>query len=56
MDDDHVYAHQGEELCGDRFYLLDPPHPSKSHRPGFPLDALSAQIATGRYYPTCRRG
>ena len=56
MDDDHVYAHQGEELCGDRFYLLDTPHPSKSHRPGFPLDALSAQIATGRYYSDLPQG
>ena len=36
MDDDHVYAHQGEELCGDRFYLLDTPHPSKEPPAGLP--------------------
>lgn len=41
------------ELCDDSvasrpFYLLDTPHPRRN--PGFPLDSISADIETGRYY------
>ena len=48
MDDEHIYAHQGEELCGERFDLVQQPHPNR--RPGFPLDCLSVERSSGRYY------
>lgn len=37
-----------ESVASERFYLVDVPHAGRT--PGFPLDSLSVEIATGRYY------
>lgn len=41
-------AHQGRELASERFIISEKPFPKR--REGFPLDSLSIQVATGKYY------
>ena len=48
VDKEHVYEGMGEELWGEPFLLTDTPH--RKMIPGFPLDSISIQIASGKYY------
>ena len=48
FDEEHVYEGTGEELWGEPFLLTDTPH--KKRIPGFPLDSISIQIDSGKYY------
>ena len=43
-----VHRHDGPELAGKAFWLVDKPHDRRV--PGFPLDSLSVHIASGKYY------
>ncbi|MBN1778303.1 MAG: hypothetical protein JW811_09295 [Clostridiales bacterium] len=48
IDENHVYQSMGDELAGDPFILSAVPHPKR--RDGFPLDSLSVEIVSGKYY------
>lgn len=46
--DDREYSYQGEDISSEKFIISNRPHPKKED--GFPLDALSIHIPTGKYY------
>lgn len=48
LDEDHIYSYEGDDIASDPFYLVSTPHAKK--REGFPLDSLSVEIKSGRYY------
>ncbi|MGN1180926.1 MAG: non-canonical purine NTP pyrophosphatase [Suilimivivens sp.] len=48
MDETHVYESMDETLWGEPFLLTDTPH--KKMIPGFPLDSISLEINSGKYY------
>ena len=48
MDEEHIYESMDENLASNRFLLTAKPYPYI--RPGFPLDSLSKDVATGKYY------
>lgn len=48
LDHNHVYESDAEELSGKSFLFTDQPHSIMV--PGFPLDSLSIQKRTGKYY------
>lgn len=41
-------GYQGRDLASERFIISEKPYPKR--REGFPMDSLSIQIKTGRYY------
>lgn len=42
------YTHCGDDIASERFILMSEPH--RKRNAGFPLDSLSVEIRTGRYY------
>ena len=48
MDEDHIYSSMADDLSGDAFIISDSPH--KKRLEGYPLDSLSVEIESGRYY------
>lgn len=48
MDSTHIYERMDESTAGRKFLLTDTPHPKREK--GFPLDCLSVDSASGRYY------
>lgn len=57
-DIDHVYSSFDLSLATDAFYMVDKPF-DKVREAGFPLDSLSVDISTGKYYydqPQCTLG
>ena len=48
MSPDKIFSYDGPDLNSERFYLVDQAH--AIFKPGFPLDSLSVDIATGRFY------
>lgn len=48
FDEDHIYRSMADSLSGERFLLIDTPHPQRIA--GFPLDSLSIDPNTGKYY------
>lgn len=48
MDREHVYKSMDEDLWGEPFLLTDKPHEKRI--PGFPLDSISLEIASGKYF------
>ena len=48
MDEAHIYESMDDSLSGEPFLLTAVPHPKRQE--GFPLDCLSKNIATGKYY------
>lgn len=49
MSENEVYTSMDESLWGKAFWLSDTPH-SRPHKNGFPLDRLSVEIESGKYY------
>ena len=49
VDREHVYESMDESLASDYFLLTGIPHSGIQHR-GFPLDSLSVDIKTGKYF------
>lgn len=47
-DENLVFERTDASLESDRFIITKTPHPKRV--PGFPLDSLSVQLASGRYY------
>lgn len=48
MDENSIYQYDGEDICSEKFYIIDKPH--KEYREGFPLDSLSVEIESMKYY------
>jgi XTP/dITP diphosphohydrolase len=48
MNENNVYKYDGEDICSEKFYIVDKPH--KKYREGFPLDSLSVEIESMKYY------
>ncbi|WP_160680655.1 non-canonical purine NTP pyrophosphatase [Clostridium sp. C8-1-8] len=48
MDEHHIYRHDGEDIWSEKFYLVDTPH--EKYREGFPLDSISVEIESMKYY------
>ncbi len=48
IDEEHIYKSMGEDLWGEPFLLSDKPHEKRI--PGFPLDSISLEISSGKYY------
>lgn len=48
VDENHIFAYDGEEISSEKFYIVDKPH--KKYREGFPLDSLSVDIVSMKYY------
>lgn len=48
MNENSVYKYDGEDICSEKFYIVDKPH--ESYREGFPLDSLSVEIKSMKYY------
>lgn len=47
-DENHIYRSMEDSLSGECFWLTDTPHPQRIA--GFPLDSLSVDPNTGKYY------
>ncbi len=48
MDEDHIYEAMEESMASEKFLITSKPHPIR--KPGFPLDSLSVDVKTGKYY------
>ncbi len=48
LNENQVYEHMDEDIASDKFFIVATPH--EKRRQGFPLDSLSVQIQSGRYY------
>jgi XTP/dITP diphosphohydrolase len=48
MDEEHIYEYDGEDIASDYFLIMSLAHPKRD--PGFPLDSISVEIASGQYY------
>jgi len=48
MDSEHVYKAMEESMASEPFIITDKPHPFR--KKGFPLDSLSIDIKSGKYY------
>ncbi len=55
IDETHVYESMDESLFGEKFLITSKPH-SSIRRPGFPIDSLSKDIASGKYYYDLEQG
>ncbi len=49
MDDNHIYEAMDASMDSEKFMLTDKPH-SAIKKKGFPLDSMSIDIKTGKYY------
>ncbi len=49
MDESHIYESMDESLWGEKFLITSKPY-SQVRRKGFPLDSLSKEIKSGKYY------
>ena len=48
IDKEHIYKYDGEDIYSEKFYIVDKPH--TRYREGFPLDSLSVEIKSNKYY------
>ena len=48
MDDKHIYEAMEPSMESDKFIITEKPHPTL--KKGFPLDSLSVDIESGKYY------
>ncbi len=49
MDDEHIYEAMEPSMESEKFIIVSKPH-SKIRKEGFPIDSLSVDIRTGKYY------
>ena len=51
-DDIHIYRESGKEIWGDKFQMVQKPHPKAIEEmvAGAPLDPISVDIKTGQYF------
>ncbi len=50
MDGDHIYEAMEPSMESEPFLLTEKPHQQHILKPGFPLDCLSIDIKSGKYY------
>lgn len=50
LDENHIFRAMDDSLASEPFWITDRPHPTIACVPGFPLDSISLDIPTGRYY------
>lgn len=50
MDEDHIYKAMEESMASEPFLITSRPHELGIRDKGFPLDCLSINIKTGKYY------
>ncbi|MBR3683554.1 MAG: hypothetical protein IKL78_01615 [Lachnospiraceae bacterium] len=50
MDEEHIYEAMRDDMASEPFLLVSKPHADRKPKPGFPLDSLSVDIKTGKYY------
>jgi len=50
MGDGQIYEHMGEDIASEPFLMMSKPHKNGVVAKGFPLDCLSVQIESGKYY------
>ena len=48
VDEEHIYEAMEESMASEKFLITSKPHPIR--KPGFPLDSLSVDVKTGKYY------
>lgn len=48
IDENNIYKYDGEDIYSEKFYIVDKPH--KKYREGFPLDSLSVEMESMKYY------
>lgn len=48
LSENEIYEHMGADISGSSFYITDKPHPKRVD--GYPLDRISLNIRTGKYY------
>lgn len=48
VDEEHIYEAMEEGMASKKFLITSKPHPNR--KPGFPLDSLSVDMETGKYY------
>ena len=48
LDEEHVYEAMEESMASEPFRIVAEPHPKR--KKGFPLDSLSIDLRTGKYY------
>jgi XTP/dITP diphosphohydrolase len=48
IDENNIYKYDGEDINSEKFYIVNKPH--EKYREGFPLDSLSVEIASMKYY------
>lgn len=48
LSESKIYEYMGDEISGNSFYITDKPHSKKVE--GYPLDRISLNIRTGKYY------
>jgi XTP/dITP diphosphohydrolase len=48
IDENNIYKYDGEDINSEKFYIVNKPH--EKYRDGFPLDSLSVEIASMKYY------
>lgn len=49
LDEEHIYESMDESLASEYFLMTDTPYSGIRHK-GFPLDSLSVDITTGKYF------
>ncbi|MDR2546377.1 MAG: hypothetical protein LBC96_02555 [Lachnospiraceae bacterium] len=50
MDENTIYEHMGDDIVSEPFLMVSTPHKNGVVAKGFPLDCLSVQIESGKYY------
>ncbi len=48
MKSGELYEYMGDDIAGNEFIITTKPHPKRN--PGFPIDSLSLDIKTGKYF------
>ncbi len=48
IDEDNIFKYDGKDIWSELFYIVETPH--EKYREGFPLDSLSVEIKSGKYY------
>ena len=50
MDDVHIYRAMTDDMASEPFIITSKPHADAIRNPGFPIDSISIDIKTGKYF------
>jgi XTP/dITP diphosphohydrolase len=48
LDEENIFEYDGDDISSEEFIITSTPHPKRNI--GFPLDSISIEIETGKYY------